>query len=133
MRYFESAQAQSETSVIADERHVDAAGVERLADLHDRPRRFGRVDGEANELGAGFGERRHLFDGRVDLSRGRVRHRLHDDGTAAADRDDAFAVANGHEVRNAPTRGAMKNLLGHAETQWITNRATPRCVTPPRS
>ena len=53
------------------------------------------IDGDADELGAGLGQRRDLADRRLDVGRVGVGHRLNDDRRAAADLDRAFALADG--------------------------------------
>ena len=45
---------------------------------------------DADDLAAGARERGDLLDRRGDVVRLRRRHRLHDDGCAAADRDAAY-------------------------------------------
>ena len=47
------------------------------------------VDGDAHEFRAGAMERRDLPDGRFDVRRVGIGHRLHDDGRAAANFDAA--------------------------------------------
>ena len=70
---------------VADERRDDATLREPVADVRHGLGRLVAVDGDADELGAGAGERRDLRDGRVDVGGVGVGHRLHDDGRAAAD------------------------------------------------
>ena len=93
---------------VADERDVDAEAVEPLADLRHRGRRLVPVDRDADELGAGAGERRDLRHRGVDIGRVGVGHRLHDDRRAAADRHGSDAHARGPVARRRVRRGSRK-------------------------
>jgi hypothetical protein len=85
---------------VAHERYVASRGVQPLADRRDRGRRFDGVDGDAHELGPGAREIDDLARGARDVGRVGVRHRLHDDGRAAADGD----AADSHLPGLAPRR-----------------------------
>ncbi len=74
---------------VADERDRAAERIEALADRGHRGRGLRRVDGDADELRAGLGELAHLRDRGLDVGGVGVRHRLHDDRRAAADRHAA--------------------------------------------
>ena len=56
-----------------------------LADSGERLDVFARVDGDADEVGAGGFEQLDLADRGLDVLRARRGHRLDDDGIAAAD------------------------------------------------
>ena len=72
------------------------AGVEHaLLDLGHRRRGLGQVDGDAHHLGAGLGQLDALLRRRLRIRGVRHRHRLHDDGRAAADLDGADPDADG--------------------------------------
>ena len=80
---------------VADERRR-AAGVEHpLLDLGHGRGGFGQVDGDAHHLGAGLGQLDALPRRRRGIGGVGHRHRLHDDGRAAADLDVADAHADG--------------------------------------
>ncbi len=83
---------------VADERRDDAALGEAVADVRHGLRGLVAVDGDANQLGAGAGQRRDLGDGAVDVGGVGVGHRLHDDGCAAAD----LYARDAHGLRPAP-------------------------------
>ena len=80
---------------VADERHGDADAGEPVADVRHGGGGLVAIDGDADELGAGLGQRRDLADGRIDVGGVGVGHRLNDDRRAAADLDRAFALADG--------------------------------------
>ena len=103
MRYLSSASAQSGISrqqqvavvvEIADERRGDARVEHPLLDLGHGGRRLGHVDRDAHHLGPGFGQLDALPRGRRRVRRVGHRHRLDDDGRAAADLDTADAYAD---------------------------------------
>ncbi|MEY9628014.1 hypothetical protein ABIA27_003049 [Sinorhizobium fredii] len=79
---------------VADERHVQAELQQPLADLRHGGGTFVAVDGNPHQLGTRLVERRHLRDGRIDIGRVRIRHRLDDDRRGTAD-DDAADI-DGH-------------------------------------
>ena len=83
---------------IADQRRDDAALGEAIADVRHGLCRLVAVDGDANKLGAGAGQRRDLGDGRVDVGGVGIGHRLHDDRCAAAD----LYARDAHELRPTP-------------------------------
>ena len=64
-------------------------------DLGHRLRGFRQVDGHPHHLGAGFGQLDALLRGGRGIRRVGHRHRLHDDGRAAAHLDVADADAHG--------------------------------------
>ena len=76
---------------VADDRYVHAQFCQPLLDVRHCGGRFVTVDGNAHQLRAGGGKGGDLPRGRVDIGRIGVRHRLHDDGRAAADGDAADA------------------------------------------
>ncbi len=80
---------------VADDRRV-ASGVSHAAsDLGHGLGRVVGVDGDADELGSGLGELDDLRRGRLGIDGVGVRHRLDDDGGAAADLDVADGDADG--------------------------------------
>ncbi len=64
---------------VADDRHVAADLEQPLLDLRHGGGGLVAVDGDADDLGAGGGQRRHLADGSVDVGGVGVGHRLHHD------------------------------------------------------
>jgi hypothetical protein len=62
----------------------------QVDDLPERAGVLGLRHGHPHHLAAGGGEARDLLDSRIDVVRVGKRHRLHDDGSAAADRDVAY-------------------------------------------
>ena len=74
---------------IADQRNGAIRAIERCANRGNRRGGLRRIDRDANELGAGVGERVHLCDCRGNVRGVGVGHRLHDDRSAGADRDIA--------------------------------------------
>ncbi len=70
---------------VADERHIDAAQHQPVADVGDGGSRLVAIHGDAHDLGAGAPEGRHLADGRLDVGRVRVGHGLDDDRMPTAD------------------------------------------------
>ena len=70
---------------VANQRHVDVARRQPVADMRHGGRRLVAVDGDADQLRAGARQRRHLGDGGVDVGGVGVGHRLDDDRRAAAD------------------------------------------------
>ena len=80
---------------VADQRHVAADAGEPLLDPGYGGSRLVAVDRDAHQLGAGAREAGDLADGAVDVGGVGVGHRLHDDRSAAADDDGAFALADG--------------------------------------
>jgi hypothetical protein len=74
---------------VADERHAAAARIQPLADRRHLGGRLGRVHGDAHQLRARARERLHLARRRLGVGGVGIRHRLHDDGRAAADDDVA--------------------------------------------
>ena len=96
---------------VADERHVDAHAVERIADVRHRRRGFGVVYRHAHDFGAGARERGHLLHRAVDVGGVGVGHRLHDDRRVAADLD----MRNAHRACSraaAPGRIRVRQLIG---------------------
>ena len=70
---------------VADERR-GAAGIQHpLLDFGNGRSRFGKVDGDPHHLGAGGRQIDALVRGRARIGGVGQRHRLHDDGRAAAD------------------------------------------------
>ena len=68
---------------------------------HDRLERHGVLvarHGDPHQLAARLDHAADLRDGRLDVARVRLRHRLHDDGRPAADRDaaDPYLALGGH-------------------------------------
>ena len=74
---------------VADDGDVDAAFVEAFDDVRDGLSGVVVVDGDADELGAGFDELGNLLDGRGGVGGVGVGHRLDDDGGIGADFDVA--------------------------------------------
>ena len=74
---------------IADQRHVDAARRELVADMRHRRRALVAIDRDAHQLRAGAPELADLLHRRLDVGGVGVGHRLHDDRRAAADHDAA--------------------------------------------
>ena len=72
---------------VADQRRLDAEDIEPLADIRHGGGGLGAVDGDAHQLRARPRQRRDLGDGRLDIGRVGIGHRLHDDGGVAADGD----------------------------------------------
>ena len=107
MRYLSSARAQSgklrqqQVTVVvevADERRR-AAGIEHpLLDLGNGGRGLRQVDGDPHHLRSGLGELDALLGRPPRVGGVGHRHRLHDDGSAAAylDGGDAAVAANLH-------------------------------------
>ena len=116
---------------VADEGHVDAEPVEALADPRHGGRSLVAVDGDAHDLRAGPGERRHLGHGRVHVRRVRVGHRLDHDRRAAADHDGPDAHANGAMARSGAGEalgggsGLGRRGEGHAEIHGGSSRLPP--------
>jgi len=79
---------------ITHQRHVDAARIQALADMGDRPGRLLRVDGDPYELRTGLGELGDLGASALDVRGIRIRHRLHGDRRIAANGDRADGYAN---------------------------------------
>ena len=79
---------------VADERRRDARVEHPLLDLGHRRRRFGHVDGHPDHLGPGLRQLDALLRGRRRIRRVGHRHRLDDDGRAAADLNVADANAD---------------------------------------
>ena len=80
---------------VADERR-GAAGVEHpLLDFGHRRRRLRQVDGDAHHLRSGLSQLDALLRRRRRVGGVGHRHRLDDDGRAAADLDAADADADG--------------------------------------
>jgi hypothetical protein len=86
---------------IADQRHRDASSRELVADVRHRRGALVAVDRDAHEFGPSPPELADLPDGRLDVGRVGVGHRLDDDGRAAADGHTADVDANGLLARNA--------------------------------
>ena len=93
---------------VADQRHGDAEPVEPLADAGHGGRALVAVDGDADDLGAGFRQRGDLRDRAVDIGGVRVGHRLDDDRRVAADHDAAHIHADG-----PPPRQGRGLISGH--------------------
>jgi hypothetical protein len=74
---------------VADQRRGDARVAHALLDLGDGGRSFRHVDRDADHLRSGLGELDALTRRRRRVGRVGHRHRLHDDGSAAADEDGA--------------------------------------------
>ena len=72
---------------VADERHVDAAGIELVADMRDGGSGLVAVDGDAHELGAGAGKGCDLGHGGIDVGGVGIGHGLHHDWRRSADND----------------------------------------------
>jgi hypothetical protein len=70
---------------VAHDRHIDAHPAEAILDVRHRGGSLVAIDGDAHELGAGTGERRHLPGGSLHVGGIGVGHRLDDDWAAAAD------------------------------------------------
>jgi hypothetical protein len=70
---------------VAHDRHIDAHPAEAILDVRNRGGSLVAIDGDAHELGAGAGERRHLPGGSLHVGGIGVGHRLDDDRAAAAD------------------------------------------------
>jgi hypothetical protein len=75
------------------------------------------IDGEADKLGAGAGERRDLLRRRLDIGRVRIGHGLDDDGRAAADLDGSFAGADPDANGMAAGQGTRLVGLGEGESE----------------
>ena len=82
---------------IADQRNGAIRAIERCANRRNRCGGLRCIDGDANELRAGLGERAHLRDRCGNVRGVGVGHRLHDDRSAGADRD----VADTNSARRA--------------------------------
>jgi hypothetical protein len=85
---------------------VDVGDDGQRREADDAPERFGVLvlrDSAADDLAAGRGERRDLRRRRLDVVRLRQRHRLHDDGRTAADRDaaDLDLRLRGHRAKRS--------------------------------
>ena len=74
---------------VADQRHLVAAHAQAVADVGDRLGGVMGVDRDPDDLRAGIRQLHHLARRRVDVGGVGVGHRLHDDRSAAADRDGA--------------------------------------------
>ena len=74
---------------VADDRHFAADLEQPLLDLRHGGGGLVAVHGDADDLGAGGGQRRHLADGAVDIGGVGVGHRLHHHRGVAAHRDVA--------------------------------------------
>ena len=103
---------------IADERGRASREQEPALQGRHGLRRFRQVHRHAKQLGSGLPQFQALLQGRVDIRRVGVAHRLHDDGRAASDADSADVHANRlvtrcrcHEVhRSLPVRRLMAIL-----------------------
>ena len=104
---------------IADQRHPAADGVEPLANDGNRRCRLGGIDGDAYELRAGIGQRFDLRDGRGDVRRVRVGHRLDDDRGITANRNTA-------DVRCPRPAAIDRSAIRSIHVQNHTLEAGPR-------
>ena len=102
---------------VADQRHADATRQKLVADVRHRRRALVAIDRDANKLRAGAPELADLFDGRVDIGRVGVGHRLDDDRRAAADGHAAnidpnclLALGNAHVIRQISPRAKWRNV-----------------------
>ena len=90
--------AGSEMVRITVDRDEAAAAVphirEALADLRDRSSTLITIDGDAHQLRAGPVKGGNLCNGRIDIGRIGIGHRLHDDRRTAADHHAADIDAN---------------------------------------
>ena len=70
---------------IADQRHVDTAFGQAVADMRNGCGRLVAVDGNADKFGAGGGQGGDLCHRGIDIRRVGIGHRLNDDRCVAAD------------------------------------------------
>ena len=100
---------------VAHERHAAAGTVERLSNFHDGARRLRRVDRQADKFGACAGKRKRLRSRCLDVRRGRIGHRLHDNGMAAADENFTAPPDDAHGVRAMAPESCCANGGLHVE------------------
>ncbi len=103
---------------VADERDLDPHLGEPVADVRDGGRRLVAVDGDADQLRAGAGERGDLGCRRVHVRRVGIGHRLDDDRRAAAHDDAADIDADGFPA--GERRGG--NRLGFRQAVEVHRR-----------
>ena len=95
---------------IAHQRHVDALPQQALLDARHGGSALVPVHGDAHDLGAGAGQRRHLAHGAVDVGGIGVGHGLDHDGRITADDH----LADRHRNGGPPGGGAgFQKLVGH--------------------
>ena len=92
---------------ISDQRHVEAEAFEPFTDLRHGCGTFVAVDGDPDNLRAGFVKGCDLGHGGVDVGGVGVGHRLHHDGRTAADNDASDIDSD------AGTTGLRGNKGGH--------------------
>jgi hypothetical protein len=105
---------------IADDRHLDVHLQEPLFDVRHGGGRLVAVDGDADDLGTGPRQRRHLLCRSLGVGRVGVGHRLHHDGRAAAD----SYVADLDADRLVPCGGTRK--FHHNQYLKLTLRSLVR-------
>ena len=74
---------------VADERYVDPARVQPLADMRHGSSGLVAIDGDAHELRAGAGKGCHLGHGGIDIRGVGIGHGLHHDWRSAPHNDAA--------------------------------------------
>ena len=97
---------------VAHQRHLAAHAIELFADGGDFGCGGRGIDGDADQLGAGLGQRTGL-DGRGNGLGGiGVGHRLHDHRSVAADQDLVVIPAHHHLAGAAALSGAYRHGIG---------------------
>ena len=97
---------------IADDRDVAACFKQAFFDFRYGSGGFRDVDRPAHDLRTGFGELESLLEGSGNIGGVRVRHGLHDDGSATADADVSDVDAKSFAAWVSRTRGVVAFNLG---------------------
>ncbi len=97
---------------VADDRHVNAALIQRF----DDPRHGGGslvvVDGEAHQFGACLSQNRSLFGGGLDVGRVCIGHRLDDYGSLRADANVSDKDCGGFSTLHFRHKNSLNGATG---------------------